>query len=110
MRTMVFSERGQCSGGPSAVLDQSTARMRAPLSPPPARKANSEWVGSAGARGVAKWAFMVRRPTDSLARRLRALFASRRGRWPTNPLPYEDVARDLGHVVGAGERETDGQF
>src|SRR5262245_14657950 len=36
MRTQILSDCGHCSNGPSAVVDQSSARMRAPISPPPA--------------------------------------------------------------------------
>jgi hypothetical protein len=36
MRTQARSDCGHCSTGPSTVVDQSTARMRAPMSPPPA--------------------------------------------------------------------------
>ena len=37
MRTTVFRLCGQCSIGPTGVCDQSRARMRAPISPPPKR-------------------------------------------------------------------------
>jgi hypothetical protein len=33
--TQILSDCGQCSSGPSAVVDQSNARMRSPISPPP---------------------------------------------------------------------------
>ena len=36
MRTQARSDCGHCSTGPSTVVDQSTARIRAPISPPPA--------------------------------------------------------------------------
>src|SRR6185312_8575175 len=39
--TIIFKLGDQLSGGPSAVLDQSCARMSAPISPPPARKSTS---------------------------------------------------------------------
>src|SRR5690349_11862584 len=38
MRTQVFRLCGQVAAGPREVCDQSMARMRAPSSPPPARK------------------------------------------------------------------------
>ena len=38
MRTIVLRLCGHSAGGPSAVLDQSNARMRTPISPPLARK------------------------------------------------------------------------
>ena len=41
MRTTVFRLRGQLAGSPSGVFDQSFARMSAPSSPPPDRKAVS---------------------------------------------------------------------
>src|SRR5271165_2106024 len=37
-RTMVLSDCGHPSAGPSGVLLQSSARMRSPISPPPAKK------------------------------------------------------------------------
>src|ERR1700741_4856583 len=37
MRTQICSERDHCSSGPSAVVDQSSARMRSRISPPPAK-------------------------------------------------------------------------
>jgi hypothetical protein len=37
-RTTVFRDEGQLSGAPREVASQSWARMRAPISPPPARK------------------------------------------------------------------------
>ena len=36
MRTQARSDCGHCVTGPSTVVDQSTARIRAPMSPPPA--------------------------------------------------------------------------
>jgi hypothetical protein len=36
--TVVLSDGGQSEGSPSGVADQSCARMRAPISAPPARK------------------------------------------------------------------------
>src|ERR1700722_18227550 len=41
MRTIVLSDCGHCSRGPSGVLSQSSARMRAPISPPPLRKSTA---------------------------------------------------------------------
>src|SRR5665213_971812 len=38
MRSAVRRLCGQVSGGPSGVADQSWARVKAPISPPPARK------------------------------------------------------------------------
>jgi len=35
-RTQVRSDCGHCSNGPRAVVDQSSARILAPISPPPA--------------------------------------------------------------------------
>src|SRR5580704_11259566 len=37
-RTMVLSDCGHASGAPRGVCDQSSRRMRSPISPPPARK------------------------------------------------------------------------
>ena len=40
MLTAISRLCGQLSTGPSDVLDQSNARMRSPISPPPARQSN----------------------------------------------------------------------
>src|ERR1700734_2804759 len=50
---MVFSDCGHKAGEPRAVLVQSSARMRCPISPPPARKSRGEIeapcpIGTAG--------------------------------------------------------------
>src|SRR4029077_1666540 len=45
---MVFSDCGQCSGGPSGVALQFSARSRSPTSPPPERKS---WAGVAANAG-----------------------------------------------------------
>src|SRR6185503_2119538 len=42
MLTVLRRLCGQVAGGPSAVLDQSSSRMRAPISPPPWRKVRLE--------------------------------------------------------------------
>src|SRR5579875_1002163 len=42
--TPVFSDCGQCSGSPSGDADQSKRRIRAPISPPSARKARLSQV------------------------------------------------------------------
>jgi hypothetical protein len=41
MLTAVLTLCGQVSGGPSGVVDQSLARMRVPISPPPASHAQA---------------------------------------------------------------------
>ena len=46
MRTAVFRLCGQRSTGPSDVRDQSIARIRAPISPPPARKVAAAVISS----------------------------------------------------------------
>src|SRR5580658_1923648 len=42
---------GQRDGAPSGVADQSCARMRAPISPPPARKSNDSPESRSEPRG-----------------------------------------------------------
>jgi hypothetical protein len=42
MDTEVRSDWGHASGGPSGEVDQSWARMRSPMSPPPSR---NPWLG-----------------------------------------------------------------
>jgi hypothetical protein len=56
MRTLVLSAFDQCSTGPRDVRAQSNARMRSPISPPPARKSLSEGlvVGKKRAEGDMK--------------------------------------------------------
>src|SRR5215217_2253131 len=41
IETAVFKLWGQLAARPTGLLDQSNARMRAPISPPPLRKLNS---------------------------------------------------------------------
>ena len=45
MLTAVLTLGDQVSGGPSGVADQSLARMRAPISPPPASHAGASAIG-----------------------------------------------------------------
>src|SRR5580698_2325562 len=44
MRTQVRRARGHCSTGPSAVADQSSARIRVAISPLPANTDSINWV------------------------------------------------------------------
>src|SRR3990170_686889 len=53
--TRVLSPSGQPSGVPSGVADQSCARMRAPISPPPERKS-----GAAGSIPLGRLSCMER--------------------------------------------------
>src|SRR6185503_11366276 len=41
IETAVLRDGGQSAAGPTALLDQSKARMRSPISPPPLRKLRS---------------------------------------------------------------------
>jgi hypothetical protein len=53
IETAVFKLSGHSVAGPTGLLDQSKARMRAPISPPPLRKRNSgDWGGSDSFVGV----------------------------------------------------------
>src|SRR5436190_4398049 len=44
--TAVRSDCGQAAGGPSGDADQSCARIKAPISPPPSRKSSAPRVGA----------------------------------------------------------------
>src|SRR6478752_992824 len=63
MRTQVRRLLGQVCGGPSGDRDQSMARMRCPISPPPERNAKTSVAGSKGGFSSSKVTI------DPLARR-----------------------------------------
>src|SRR3990172_8795205 len=62
MRTAVLRLRGQDSRAPTGVFDQSTARMRAPISPPPRSSLESAPKGAGMLREVRRpdsWPFIA---------------------------------------------------
>src|SRR6185436_5557398 len=50
IETAVLSDSGHSAAGPTALFDQSKARMRSPISPPPFRKLKSPDCGAVFSR------------------------------------------------------------